>query len=231
MSGNSIIRVTQTLVVIVLVLVSIYSFSQTPTYAGLISALSAMLKGLIPNLSIYDIIAHITVLLLFFLLSLAIGISGRQNRIKLLCILSFLLFLPSTQPFSRIDWFYFVGMGNTFEYVPPLAVTLGSGIVLIFCYVALICLARINDTKVELTQRGGEGAEVALVTAKQIQFTFLVLACAILVTSLAVVLLIIGETPLESLTVNFTGANLVLGVGGLAALSGFVYYYLKKNSD
>jgi hypothetical protein len=225
------IRVTQALVVMVLVLVSLYSFSQTPTYAGLISFLSLMMKALIPNLNSYDIIAHTSVLLLFFILSLVIGISGKQNRIKLLCVLSFLLFLPSAQPFSRVDWFYFIGMGNMFEHTPSLAITMGSGIVLIFCYIALMCLARINDTKRELTLRGGEVADVAVIIAKQIQFTFLVLACAVLVTSLAVALLMIEETSFEVLTASFAGANLVLGVGGLAVLSGFVYYYLKKNSN
>lgn len=230
MNSNSLIRGAQTLVVMVLVLVSLYSFSQTSMYSGLILSLSNTLANLMPTLGSYDVIANALVMLLFLLFSVAIGIAGKQVGIKILCIISFIFFLPSTQPFSRIDWFYFIGMGSTFEYVPSLALTVGCGIILVLCYIALICMDRINDTLHELTMRGGLASDVKLVAAKQIQFTFAVLGCAGLVTALAVGLLVLVGASLEALAVNFDGANLILGIGSLTVISGFVYYYLKKNS-
>jgi hypothetical protein len=176
-------------------------------------------------------IAPVVLLITFFLMALLLSLIGKNKRIGLLCLFAFALYLPSVQPFSKIDWLYFIGIRNTLETASPLIQTLLNGIIIMFCYVSLVCLARIRETKNELTQRGGKIEDIDMVIKSQITINFTILLLAAVVTSLACVLLIVGESTVSALIIGVEGLGLILGVGSSAILLGFVYYYLKRNNE
>lgn len=227
MNASATIRLTQTIIVAILVITAIYAFSQTTIYSILINFFALGLRSLIPSFNNHQLLAQAITLLTFFSISLIIGLVGKRNRIGLLCFIAFVLYIPSVEPFSKIDWLYYIGIRNTLEVHLPMVQVLLCGIIIMFCYLSLICLSRINETKRELTNRGGDVDDIDKIANSQIFFTFIVIAFAAFATLLAGGLLMIGNSALTTLIAGTGFAGLILGIGSVAVLSGLIFYYLK----
>jgi len=231
MKSGSIIGIIQFLTAGLLILVSYLSFNQTKLYRGLTEILASSIRVLLPDIEIHLQIAQIIISIALATIAITIALLGRRTNIRHLCYFSFLLFLPTTQPFSAIDWLSFIGLENTLLSHSTLIQTLISGIILLFCYFTLISLSRLKETRKELTQRGGNAPEINIAINNGIASTLMVSIFSVLLAILAAFILITAQSSATAFALTIPYANIILGMSSVIAIIALIYYYLKERSS
>jgi hypothetical protein len=230
MKSGSMIGLIQFCAAGLLIIVSYLSFSQTLIYQQLTEILANSLNILLPFTQGHLQIAEIIISLSLAAVAITVALLGRRSNIKHLCYLSFLLFLPSTQPFAAIDWLSFIGIKSTLLSYSTLTQTLISGIILLFCYFLLNSVSRLKETKNELTNRGGNPPEVDAAIKTGIAYTVTIASISGILAATAAFLLVAGQSVATAFTQNLPYANIILGLSSIIAITTLVYYYLKERS-
>jgi hypothetical protein len=222
MKIDSTLDLASFLTVSLVVVVSFLNFYQTSI--GVVMAQS--LARALPSMVGLDQIVFALLFGIFGgVLGLLYAIGGRE-KVKLLCVFSFLPFVLSVLPFSSVSVF----SQGKISWSTPFYLIIASGIILLFCFIFLNFLSRIKDTRKELSSRGANTTEIESALSGSLSYSLLIAFASASLSAIAVLILVAAQ-PLGTALVQTTPyATLVFGVGAIATIIVLVYYYLVKTA-
>jgi hypothetical protein len=210
------------LTVTLVAVVSFLNFYQTSI--GVVMAQS--LASVLPSMVGLD---QIVFALLFGIFGGIIGLLyaiGGREKVKMVCVFSFLPFVLSVLPFSSVGLF----SQEKIAWSSSFFLIITSGIILLFCFIFMNFLSRIKDTQKELASRGGNTTEIEYALSGSLSYTLIIAFASASLSAIAVLILVAAQ-PLGTAIIQATPyATLVFGLGAIATIIVLVYYYLVKTA-
>lgn len=215
----------QLLITVSLFSLAFYAFTQTSIFGQVTTALQSLGRQ-IPVIQDFEGALPTIFTLIFYAITLIVGIFGGRGNLNLVYYFSILLYFPSAFAFSAVNWIEVSGIPFHFESFLSFSQVLLLGIALITCRFFLISLDKINEKKNEFVKRGE--TEVEEVGQKMIVYSSAVLGLSLVMAVIAMIVLVIGESVMTPFLVTLPYPQLIFGLGSVFALLAFLYYYLKR---